>query len=103
MRKERWVVELQDIQLAQQRLVGYVRRTPLLIAHPVKQNVNDIKNLYLRDSAGEMYLQLIMPCLRIHSVARNIQTKLHPNYRKKRVFGRAQWELLACIVANKVQ
>jgi threonine dehydratase len=48
MRKERWVVELQDIRLAQQRLVGYVRRTPLLIANPVKQNVNDIKNLYLK-------------------------------------------------------
>ncbi len=42
------MVELKDIQLAQQRLVGYVRRTPLLIANPVKQNVNDIKNLYLK-------------------------------------------------------
>ena len=42
------MVELKDIQLAQQRLVGYVRRTPLLIAHPLKQNINDIKHLYLK-------------------------------------------------------
>ncbi len=47
-RKARDLVDLQDIQLAQQRLAGYVRHTPLLIANPVKQNINDIKRLYLK-------------------------------------------------------
>src|SRR6266516_7451008 len=46
--KEKRLVELTDIQAAQQRLVGYVRRIPLIEANPVKQSLGGVKNLYLK-------------------------------------------------------
>ena len=42
------MVELKDIQAAQQRLAGYVRRTPLIEANPVKQSIGGVRNLYLK-------------------------------------------------------
>ena len=42
------MVELKDIQAAQQRLAGYVRRTPLIEANPVKQGIGGVRNLYLK-------------------------------------------------------
>ncbi len=42
------LVELKDIQAAQQRLAGYVRRTPLIEANPVKQSIGGVRNLYLK-------------------------------------------------------
>jgi len=42
------MVELKDIQAAQKHLVGYVRRTPLITAHPVKQHIDEARNLYLK-------------------------------------------------------
>ena len=42
------LIELKDIQAAQQGLVGYVRRTPLIEANPVKQSIGGVRNLYLK-------------------------------------------------------
>lgn len=42
------MIELKDIQAAQQGLVGYVRRTPLIEANPVKQSIGGVRNLYLK-------------------------------------------------------
>jgi threonine dehydratase len=42
------LIELKDIQAAQQKLVGYVRRTPLIEANPVKQSIGGVRNLYLK-------------------------------------------------------
>ncbi|MBO0796597.1 MAG: pyridoxal-phosphate dependent enzyme, partial [Ktedonobacteraceae bacterium] len=48
------MLELRDIQRAKKRLGGYVRRTPLLKAGPVRQSAN---------VGGELYLKL--ECLQI--------------------------------------
>jgi len=42
------LIELKDIQAAQEHIKGYVRRTPLMAANPVKQNVGEVKELYLK-------------------------------------------------------
>src|SRR5947209_7924389 len=46
--KGKRLIELKDIQAAQQRLAGYIRRTPLIEAKPVKQQVGEVKELYLK-------------------------------------------------------
>ena len=42
------MLDLKDIQAAQKCLMGYVRRTPLITAHPVKQHIDAARNLYLK-------------------------------------------------------
>jgi threonine dehydratase len=42
------LVELKNILAAQNRLTGYIRRTPLITANPVKQNIGGVRNLYLK-------------------------------------------------------
>ena len=42
------MVELKNIQAAQNRLAGYIRRTPLIAANPVKQSIGGVRNLYLK-------------------------------------------------------
>src|SRR5258708_1919442 len=46
--RKRVLVELRDIQEAQQRIAGYVRRTPLVRASPVKHKAGDSESLYLK-------------------------------------------------------
>jgi len=42
------LVDLKDIQAAQARITGYVRRTPMMEAKPVKQSVCEAQTLYLK-------------------------------------------------------